>query len=245
MAKQVKILGVIPARLHSKRLPGKMLADISGEALICRALRQVKKSHYLDEVIVATDSKMIVRAVEKCGGKPIITSKKHRSGTERVAEIAKIFKDYEIVINIQGDNPLVSPKTIDKIARALIEDKNIKMATIASPIKNEKELKKSSVVKTVVDKNSYAIYFSRSVVPFAKGPYKYYLKHHGIYGFRRGFLLQYSRWRPGPLELAEDLEQLRVLEHGYKIKVVIGKFDDIEVNTKEDLKLVRQIIKSR
>lgn len=242
-----KILGVIPARLRSTRLPHKMLVDIWGRPLIFYTWRQAKKSKFLDDLIIATDSKEIYDIAVLFGAKVMMTSPKHRCGTERVAEAVKKFKKFtpDIIANIQGDNPLISPKTIDALVKTLIQDKNALMSCAAARFKNEKDINEPSNVKVIVDKNKYAIYFSRSVIPYSRNSYTEYLKNMGIFGFRREFLFKYIKLPQTPLELAESLEQLRALEHGYKIKVAVGDFDGFSVDVLKELALARKIIKQK
>src|SRR3989344_4884011 len=238
-----KVLGIIPARLSSTRLPGKMLADICGEPLICHTIRQAKKSKLLDDLVLATDSKEIKEAVKNAGITVIMTSLNHKCGSDRVAEAAKKFTKFKptIVINIQGDEPLLDPKAVDAVAGLLLSNKNIKMASACIPLDNRELLAKSSFVKVVLDKNKDAIYFSRHQIPFERNGYNNYLKHVGIFGFKRDFLLKYVKMKQTPLEIAESLEQLRVLENGYKIKLAIGDFREISVDTPEDLEIARAI----
>jgi 3-deoxy-manno-octulosonate cytidylyltransferase (CMP-KDO synthetase) len=240
MKKAPRVLGVIPARLDSVRLPRKMLADIFGKPLICRTYLNARKAKLLDDLIVATDSQEIKQAVENCGGQAVLTSIKHFSGTDRVAEAVQKFKKFkpELIINIQGDEPVLSVEVINKLIQVMKHDQRILMGTVATPIQYSKDIENSSVVKVVFDKNNYAIYFSRSKIPFARNKHDLYFRHIGVYAFRRDFLLQYVKMKPTPLELAEGLEQLRVLENNFKIKVITGNFTSLAVDTKEDLDLL-------
>lgn len=243
MSNPPKILGVIPARFHSTRLPRKMLQNILGKPLIHYTWRQAKKAKILDQVIVATDNREIYDAVKKFGGIPVMTSKNHKSGSDRIAEAAKIFKnDAQIIVNIQGDEPLLSPQSINAAVQELIKNPKAVMATIAVPFKDKDDVNDPSCVKVVLDKNNYALYFSRSKIPYDRNPYENYLKHLGLYAFRRDFLFKYIKFGRSLLEFAEGLEQLRVLEKGYKIKVAIGNFESIGVDTAADLAKVRKII---
>lgn len=241
-----RVLGVIPARLRSTRLPRKMLIDIGGKPLIYYTWRQAKKAKTLDEVVVATNSKEIKNAVEGFGGRVIMTSSRHKTGSDRVAEASKLFSDFKptIVVNIQGDEPLLPPLAIDAVVKRLVRDNNIPMSTVATRLSNLKELEVPGIVKTVLDKSGCALYFSRSVIPYARTPYKKYYKHLGLYGFRYEFLQRYVKLSQTPLEKAESLEQLRALEHGYKIAVDIGSFKRIEVNEPSELSAVRKILLS-
>jgi 3-deoxy-manno-octulosonate cytidylyltransferase (CMP-KDO synthetase) len=240
MKKAPRVLGVIPARLDSVRLPRKMLADIFGKPLICRTYLNARKAKLLDDLIVATDSQEIKQAVENCGGQAVLTSIKHFSGTDRVAEAVQKFKKFkpELIINIQGDEPVLSVEVINKLIQVMKHDQRILMGTVATPIQYSKDIENSSVVKVVFDKNNYAIYFSRSKIPFARNKHDLYFRHIGIYAYQRDFLSQYVKMKPTPLELAEGLEQLRALESGFKIKVITGNFTSLAVDTKEDLDLL-------
>jgi len=245
----MKVIGVIPARYHSKRFPGKVLVDILGKPLIQRVYEQARKAKLLGEVIVATDNDEILNVVKNFGGKAVMTSSDCRSGSDRLAEVA-IGLDADIIVNIQGDEPLISPEVISDVAQELMKDKTISMATAARKITTREELTNPNVVKVVVDKNGFALYFSRAQIPYIShvaerenvGLVAH--KHIGIYSYRREFLLNFGRMEQGPLEKVEDLEQLRALENGYKIKVVITEWDSIGVDTKEDLKKVVEILKN-
>ncbi|MBN1621164.1 MAG: 3-deoxy-manno-octulosonate cytidylyltransferase [Endomicrobiales bacterium] len=243
-----RVVGIIPARYGSTRLPAKPLLLVKGKYLIEHVYRQVKKSKKLDDVIIATDDIRIVTAARKFGAKVALTSKSCSSGTDRLAEVAKkIEKKADVLINIQGDEPKISPVLIDKLASELLRDSDLDMVTAAYPIKNSAELDDPNVVKVVLNKNSNALYFSRYCIPFkredaVKTSSKLWLKHLGIYGYRRKFLLKYSSWKQTPLEKIEKLEQLRVLENGHKIKVIISRKDSFGVDTPEDVKRIGKII---
>lgn len=240
-------MGVIPARLRSTRLPQKMLADICGWPLIYYTWRQAKKAKFLDEVVVATDAKKIYDAVKKFGGLAIMTSAKHKSGSDRIAEAAKKFSKFkpEIIVNIQGDEPLISPIIIDMATRELLKNQNEVIATVAVPFRKKSDIEDRGCVKVVLDKNNHALYFSRSKIPYNRNPYAKYLKHLGIYAFRRNFLFRYVKFHQSSLELAEGLEQLRVLENGFKIKVAVCNAESTAVDTIEDLRRVGAIIQKQ
>ncbi len=242
-----KVLGIIPARLNSTRLPGKMLADICGKPLIFYTIQQAKKSKLLDDLVLATDSEEIKRAVKDTGIQVIMTSAKHKCGSDRVAEAAKKFKKFkpEIIINIQGDEPLLDPSVVDAVAKILLKNNGVKMASAAIPMKDKGASIKPNFVKVILDKNNDAIYFSRHPIPFERNSYSNYLKHVGIFGFKRDFLMKYVKMKQTPLEVAESLEQLRVLENGYKIKLAVGDFREVSVDTHEDLEVARAIIKKQ
>ena len=238
----MRTLCVIPARYASTRLPGKPLADICGRPMISRVYDRVKKAERLDDVVVATDDERIVEAVEKHGGKAIMTRKDHPTGTDRLAEVATRYADAELIINVQGDEPLIAPSVIDGLVGAFDDDKEPSMATVMTEITDEDEAKNPNNVKVVTDKNGYALYFSRSLLPYPRiaGKAKVH-KHIGIYAYRRDFLLKYAKLAPTPLEEAESLEQLRALENGYKIKVIETKEKFVGVDTAEDLAKVNEI----
>jgi 3-deoxy-manno-octulosonate cytidylyltransferase (CMP-KDO synthetase) len=244
----MKIIGIIPARYQAKRFPGKVLADIFGKPLIQRVYEQAKKAELLDDLLVATDNEEIFKVVKSFKGKAIMTSSNLRSGTDRLAEAARGL-DGDIFVNIQGDEPLISPEVITKVAQELIKDKAIHIATAARRIITEEEFYNPNVVKVVLDNNGFALYFSRAQIPYVSHwlelktlPFILY-KHIGLYAYRREFLLDFIQMEQGPLEKIEDLEQLRALENGYKIKVVITECDSIGVDTREDLEKVKNILR--
>jgi 3-deoxy-manno-octulosonate cytidylyltransferase (CMP-KDO synthetase) len=240
----MKIIGIIPARYSATRLPGKPLADICGKPLIQYVYDQARKSELLEDVIVATDDERILEAVEEFGGKAVMTSPTHPSGTDRCAEVARQI-DCDFVINIQGDEPLIPPEVIDKVAEALMEsDEEIPM-TSAATIANEEERENSNVVKVVTDQKGIALYFSRSPIPFYRNPIAPTLRHIGIYGYRKDFLLKFVSLPQTPLEKTESLEQLRALEHGFKIRIVLVDYSPVGVDTPEDLKRVRKLLGCR
>ncbi len=242
----MRTIGIIPARYASTRLPGKPLADIWGKPLIQYVYEQARKAESLNEVIVATDDERVLRAVQGFGGKAMMTSPDHPSGTDRCAEVAKEL-ECDLVINIQGDEPLIPPSVIDRVAQALGESSpDIPMcsaATIASP----EERGNPNVVKVVMDKNNLALYFSRSPIPFLRHPLTSTstFRHIGIYGYRKDFLLKFVSLSQTPLELTESLEQLRALEYGFKIKIVIVDYSPVGVDTPEDLERVREMLRCR
>jgi 3-deoxy-manno-octulosonate cytidylyltransferase (CMP-KDO synthetase) len=238
----MKVIGVIPARFESTRFPGKPLAKILNKPMIQWVYERAKKSKTLDSLIVATDSQLIYNQAKDFGAKVVLTSKEHQSGTSRVAEVVKPL-DVEIVVNIQGDEPLISHQAIDEAVNTLITDPNIYMATLKQKITEESELSNPNVVKVVTDKDGFALYFSRSLIPFVSPPYTSYIyKHIGLYAYRKDFLLKLVHLPTTNLEQTEKLEQLRVLENGYKIKVIKTSYSSIGVDTKEDLEKVSKIL---
>lgn len=247
MLKQ-KVLGVIPARLGSTRLKEKLLLDFHGKPLVIRTLEAAAKAKMLDGLVVATDTKAIADAVKVAGGKFIMTSEKIQSGSDRTAAAARLFKDFkpDIVVNIQGDEPLIPIRAIDDTVKALIKDKSAVMATPASVFKDEQDVLNPNFVKVVTTLAGKALYFSRSQLPYPRDNYTGYLKHLGLYAYRYDFLQKYPKLKQTPLELAEKLEQLRVLENGYHIIVVKGNYPTMEVNTLEEYKLaLRLFIKNQ
>ncbi len=238
----MKVLCVIPARYASTRLPGKPLADIAGKPMICRVYERASKAQRVAETLVATDDERVFRAVEAEGGKAMMTAKDHPTGTDRLAEVAAAFPDMDLIINVQGDEPLIEPKLIDELADVFNQDTDLTMATVMTEMKDEAEQKNPNNVKVVTDQNGYALYFSRSVMPYPRNKLGVPVyKHIGIYAYKRDFLLSYAKMKPTPLEQTESLEQLRALENGYRIKVVKTAYRFVGVDTAEDLALVNEI----
>ncbi len=237
----LKIIGVIPARYASTRFPGKPLADINGKPMIQRVYESASKSKLIDEVIVATDDKGIFNAVNKFGGRAVMTSRKHKSGTDRIGEVTKKIK-CDIVVNIQGDEPFIDYRNIDKAIEPLIIDKSVNVSTLCYRITGKSEITNPNIVKVVFDENSFALYFSRYAVPYNRDNSKNtsYYKHIGLYVYRKDYLLKLIKLKPTKLEVSEKLEQLRILESGGKIKVIETKTDSHSVDTKADLKNVKK-----
>lgn len=245
----MKVVGVIPARFDSTRFPGKPLAKIAGHPMIEWVYKRTKLCRNLTSVIVATDDYRIKRTVESFGGKVVLTSKECPSGSDRVGEAIKNF-DCDIVINIQGDEPLIDPKAIEKLIFLFSCEKDLKVATLITPLTKRSELKNKNVVKVVISKNDFALYFSRSPIPSLRNKkfenFTFY-KHIGIYGYKKEFLKKILLWEKTPLEEAESLEQLRILENEEKIKcAVIDNYNGISVDVEGDiLKVEREIKKGR
>lgn len=239
----MKFLGVIPARYASTRLEGKPLKDICGHTMIEWVYRRATLAN-LDKVIVATDSLKIYEEVKNFGGEAILTREDHQNGTSRIAEVCEKITDYEVIINIQGDEPLIEPDMINNLIEAFKKEKDLKMGTLKHRLENMEEIENPNVVKVVCDRNDYALYFSRSMIPYPRElDIKNYFKHIGIYGYKREFVLEYSQMKSTPLEKSESLEQLRVLENGYKIKVLETDKKIIGVDTQEELDRVIEHIK--
>lgn len=234
---------IIPARYESSRLPGKILMDIVGKTMIQRAYEQCVKAKITEDIIVATDDNKIFQAVKKFGGKAILTSSEHKSGTERIAEAASKIKT-NIIINVQGDEPLIDPSIIKDIAKQMIKHPEINIVTAKKKILENDELENPSIVKVVTDKNGYALYFSRSKIPYQRKKVKgYFYKHLGAYAYKRKFLLNVSSLKDSFIEESECLEQLKILDNGYKIKVIEVDGFSYGVDTREDLEKVRRMIK--
>lgn len=254
------VVAIIPARYASTRLPGKMLLDIGGKPLIVRTMEQVALATTVDRVIVATDDERIFDAVDLAGGEAVMTSSAHASGSDRLAEVAEKLPDAAFIINVQGDEPVISPHTIDKAVRALIDDPDADISTTCEPITGLGELLNGNNVKVVVGDKGYAIYFSRSPMPWPReASLRYggdpnqaieaepdllvnFRKHTGIYVYRREYLLEFTKMAQTQLEQFEMLEQLRALENGARIRVVDVSETSIGVDTIEDLERVRSLI---
>lgn len=238
----MKFLGVIPSRYASTRLEGKPLKDICGHTMVEWVYKRALKSK-LDNVVVATDDERIVNEVKSFGGNVILTRKDHINGTSRIAEVCETYTDYDVIVNIQGDEPLIEPDMINSIIDSFIEDSTIPMSTLKYKLTDMAEIENPNAVKVVTDKNDFAIYFSRSVIPYPRNlNMDNYYKHVGIYGYKRDFVMEYAKMASTPLELSESLEQLRVLENGYKIKVLETPYKIIGVDTQEELERVREYI---
>jgi 3-deoxy-manno-octulosonate cytidylyltransferase (CMP-KDO synthetase) len=259
------VIAVIPARYSSTRLPGKMLREIAGKPLILHTLERTRAARTVDRVIVATDDERIRNAIRDAGGEAVMTSPEHQSGSDRIAEVARDLPEGSIIVNVQGDEPVIPPDTIDAAVEALMDDPDADMSTTCEPITDLWcELVNPNVVKVVVGENGYGLYFSRSPMPWPReaslrydgDPNKAiaaepellresYRKHTGLYVYRREFLLEFASWPQTRLEKLEMLEQLRALEHGAKIRVVEAVGSSIGVDTEEDLERVRAILERR
>jgi len=238
-------LGVIPARYSSTRLEAKVLADILGKPMIQWVWERAKQARLLDDLIIACDDERVAEAAKKFGAKIIMTAKAHISGTDRICQVVNPVET-KVVINIQGDEPLIHPAMIDDVARALLDDKSLSMATIMKKISAPELINDPNVVKVVVDKKNFALYFSRAPIPClaqnSEVKFPVYYKHIGLYGYSKDFLFTYKNLPVSNLEKIERLEQLRVLEEGYKIKVMETKYDTISVDTAQDLEKVKEYL---
>ena len=235
-----RILGVIPARFASSRFPGKALATLAGKPILQHVYERASQARYLSKLIIATDDDRIAKTARAFGAQVQMTRPDHLSGTDRVAEVAS--SDHaEVIVNIQGDEPLIDPTAIDTAALALLDDPELPMATLKKRIEIPSELNNPNVVKVVADFAGNAVYFSRCPIPYLRGSGQggiVHYKHIGLYVYRREFLLAYSGLPVGPLEQAERLEQLRAIENGYRIRVVETEYESLGVDTPEDLERI-------
>lgn len=248
----MKVAAVIPARWDSTRLKGKVLANINGKPMVQHVWERVKKAHEVDEVVVAVDKEKVLKAVESFGAKAVFTSPEQPSGTDRIAEVASTV-DADIYINVQADEPLIHPLMVDALAQVFKYESKIQMATLIKRIHSKEDISNPNVVKVVVDRKGFALYFSRSPIPYISegtGNTAYlqdvsgsYFKHIGLYAYTKDFLFTYTNLPKSTLEIDEKLEQLRVLEHGYKIMTVETRYDTVGVDTQEDLDMVKNILK--
>jgi 3-deoxy-manno-octulosonate cytidylyltransferase (CMP-KDO synthetase) len=252
----MSVVAIIPARYGSTRLPGKPLAEIGGKPMIQHVYESAMKARELDRVLVATDDRRIEQVVKNFGGEVVMTSKHHASGTDRLAEVArKIHADW--LVNVQGDLPFIHSDTIMRAIRPLRRDRTIPMGTVATPIYEEEEWRNPNIVKVLIDRAGFALYFSRSPIPYVRNGFigpnrkkRLRAKHHvwgfrhlGLYIYRRDFLMKFARLRPTVLEQIESLEQLRALENGYRIYVAKVHDTGVEVDTPADLKKAERYLK--
>ncbi len=239
--KQPSVIAIIPARYASQRFPGKPLAKIAGKPMIQHVVERAKAASILAKVVVATDDQRIADCVTSFGGEYVMTRGDHVSGSDRLAEAAQLLdiSEHDVVVNIQGDQPLFPPAVIEQVAQPLLEDHALPMSTLVYKIVRSEEIDDPNHVKTVFDREMNALYFSRSPIPFQRNPddkrLPSYYKHLGFYAYRKGFLLSFVALPEGEWERFEKLEQLRALEYGYTIRVSITEYDSIEVDTPEDL----------
>ncbi|MCD6350794.1 MAG: 3-deoxy-manno-octulosonate cytidylyltransferase [Armatimonadetes bacterium] len=256
----MRVLGMIPARYGSTRLDGKVLAPIAGKPMVQHVYERAKQASSLDDVLIATDDERVRRAVDEFGGWVEMTSPHHQSGTDRLAEVAARV-DCDVVVNIQGDEPLIDPQVIEAALAPFFVEENLRMGTVATPIRTLEEHLDDSVVKVVLDRRGYALYFSRAPIPFfrldTQSPWPqeerrqhpvselWPLKHIGLYVYRTEDLLWFAGLDPTPLEQTERLEQLRALENGCPIRVVTVDYSPISVDTPADLEKVRRIMEGR
>ena len=238
-----KVAVIIPARFGSTRFPGKPLHPIAGKPLLQHVWERCQRAKGIEEIVVATDDMRIAEAAFGFGAEVALTSAKHRSGTDRCAEVAKRMRGIAHVINVQGDEPLIDPTLVSKLAKTLTGDKSVQMITAANVFAEGDDVTNPNAVKVVLDRAGDALYFSRSPIPFVRdAQVTAYYRHQGIYGYSTNFLLQFVKWRPGLLERSEQLEQLRALENGAKIRVVITKYASIGVDTPADVAAVEPLL---
>lgn len=235
-----RIVALIPARYESSRFPGKALADLAGKPMIEHVYRRAAAAPSVEAVAVATDDTRIAAAVEAFGGVALLTRQSHVSGTDRLAEAVESLA-CEIVVNVQGDEPLIEPEMIEEAIEPLEADLALQMSTLRRRITDEADFDSPHVVKVVVDRDGTALYFSRAPIPHGQRPTAAY-RHVGLYAYRRDFLIALARLQPTPLELVESLEQLRALEHGFRIRTVETRYDSMGVDTPEDLERVRRLM---
>jgi len=236
------VLGVIPARFLSSRFPGKALRTLAGKPIIQHTWQQARKARTLSDVVIATDDQRIYTAARSFGADARMTRDDHASGTDRVAEVAAAYPHADLVVNIQGDEPLIDPAAIDAVVLAMRDDPARSMGTLAKRIERVDEITNPNVVKVVMTLSGDAIYFSRNPIPYDRAGGAVYFKHIGLYAYRREFLLGYSAMPVGPLEKVECLEQLRALENGWRIGVVETDYESLGVDTPEDLEEVARMM---
>ena len=237
----MKIGCVIPARFGSTRLPGKPLADIAGKPMIQRVYERVTNAKKPEVFIVATADQRVYDAVQSFGGTVVMTDANHPTGTDRLAEVAQQYTDLDVIINVQGDEPMIDANLIDQLAELFESDDVLQMATVATPLLEE-EYDEPSAVKVILNKRNDAMYFSRSLIPYPRHDFvNTPLKHIGIYAYRRQFLLDYAKMEPTAAEQTESLEQLRALENGFAIRVITTDKRFVGVDTPEDLARVNAI----
>lgn len=236
-----RVLGVIPARFASSRFPGKALVTLKNKPILQHVFERASQAKTLSRLLIATDDQRIFDAAASFGAEVVMTRPDHLSGTDRVSEAAS-HSDAGIIVNIQGDEPLIDPAAIDTAAQALIDDATLLMSTLKRRITIPSEITNPNVVKVVTAFSGDAIYFSRCPIPYNRGVNEAYFKHIGLYVYRRAFLLGYSSLPVGPLERAESLEQLRALENGHRIRVLETQYESLGVDTPEDLERVSHLI---
>jgi 3-deoxy-manno-octulosonate cytidylyltransferase (CMP-KDO synthetase) len=244
----MEAIGVIPARYGATRFEGKLLKDLCGKPVIQHVYERAKKARHLDDLVIAADDERILKAVQAFGGKAVLTSKSHTTGTDRLAEVVNAI-DVRIVVNIQGDEPLIHPFIIDDLVAAMKADPTVAMATVVKKSHSAEEFRSRDVVKAVVNEKGDALYFSRSPIPTlltpSNDPDKFFYKHIGIYAYNKDFLFTFKKLTPSMLEKNERLEQLRALENGYRIRVIETKFETVGVDTPEDLELARALFEKQ
>lgn len=247
---KVDVVAIIPARYASNRFPGKPLARICGKPMIQHVVERARGVDILSRVIVATDDERIAKCVSDFGGEYVMTRPDHVSGSDRLAEAAELcgISEHDVVVNIQGDQPLCPPEVIKQVAQPILDDPALPMSTLIYRIRNPEEINDPNHVKVVFNRDNYALYFSRAPIPFQRNPEDAvaptYYRHLGLYAYKKGFLLTFVSLPESEWERFEKLEQLRALEYGYKIKVVLTEHDSTEVDTPEDIMKVEESLQS-
>ena len=244
-SKTLEAIGIIPARYGSTRFEGKVLKDLCGKPVIQHVYERAKKARLLSDLIIACDDERIMKVVQGFGGKAVFTSKSHSTGTDRLTEVANGI-DVPVIVNIQGDEPLINPLVIDDLVRAMQTDPMPAMATVVKKSRSMEEFKSPDVVKAIIDEKNFAMYFSRSPIPtllkLEEGGKDFFYKHIGLYAYSKDFLFTFKKLPASYLEKNERLEQLRALENGYRIKVIETKFETVGVDTPEDLELAKTML---
>lgn len=245
-----KIIGIIPARFASTRFPGKPLVDIAGKSMIQRVYEQASKAKSLAKVVIATDDERIAEEVKKFGGNFVFTASTHQSGTDRCAEVMEQLPDFDVVINIQGDEPFIEPAQIDLLASCFSEEK-VQLATLIKSIESQESIYNPNSPKVVIDTNGRAIYFSRSPIPYIRNSEAdlwaekhHFYKHIGIYGYRKEALKAITQLPPSLLEIAESLEQLRWIENGFYIQTKVTNSETVAIDTPEDLLKLNKLLEA-
>jgi 3-deoxy-manno-octulosonate cytidylyltransferase (CMP-KDO synthetase) len=248
--KKPEVIAIIPARYHSNRFEGKPLALINDKTMIQHVVERALQVDLLSQVVVATDDERIADTVHSFGGEVVMTKSDHATGTDRLAEAASLIDitEHDIIVNIQGDQPLFPAEVVEQVARPMLDDPALPMSTLIYKIIRPEEIDDPNHVKTVFDRHGNALYFSRAPIPFQRNPedsaQPTYYKHLGFYAYRKGFLMTFVGLPEGEWEQFEKLEQLRALEYGYTIRVVLTEFDSIEVDTPQDLMRVEKLLAS-
>ncbi len=242
----MKTIGVIPARYASTRFPAKVLAAINGVPMIEHVWRRCKQCRQLDEILIACDEEVVLNMAKGFGATAVMTALHHPSGSDRIAQAVKDL-DVEIVVNVQGDEPFIDPATIDALVAAIKADASCQMATVVKEITDEQDFTNPNVVKCVLDKDGYTLYFSRAPIPYNRNPVKpvgmKLYKHVGLYAYRKAFLLKFTSWPKSSLENMEQLEQLRALEQGVRIKTIVTTAESVAVDTPQDLQRAEEFMR--
>lgn len=249
MTPTARVVAIIPARYGSQRLPAKPLADICGKPMVQHVYERATKATLVNAVLVATDDERIASVVRGFGGHAVITPESIQTGTDRIAYVAGSLPDADIVVNVQGDEPIIEPAMIDEAIGPLVHDASINVGTLVRRIENTDDLTNPGIVKVALDREGNGLYFSRAPIPFGRDlalnvwlEHNTYYKHIGLYVFRREFLRTFTTMAQTPLERSEKLEQLRILENGYRIRCTVTAFDSVPIDTQEDLEKVRAIV---